>query len=117
MHNYSNYFSTSQFMQCINYIDVNVSADEPSPRTFSCVANGYPEAQLISWQTGSGNNVPEYQFNNTSEQHYFHSITRSTLAVVSQETCRESWGYKCIFSNGGVSPVIKEVTFHCIPGR
>ena len=101
----------------IYYTDVNISADETSPRTFSCVANGYPEAQLISWQTGSGSNVPEYQFNITSKRQYFYSTTSSTLTIVSQEVCRESWGYKCLFSNGGVSPVIEEGIYHCIPGN
>lgn len=104
-----------------NFIDLTVlvsSATNAGEEAFyGCVANGYPDIQLVTWQTGYGMNVVDpSQYNVTSEKFEFGSMVTSVLIVERGEVCKESRGYTCIFSMG-TSPVVQGARIHCIPGK
>lgn len=98
------------------FIDLNVSAMGPEGNSYSCIANGYPDLQLVGWRTGMGSRTL-IQPNTTSERFEFHSRVTSTLIVDREEQCRASRGYRCIFSKGGATPAVESSTIHCTPGN
>ena len=79
--------------------------------TFTCEGSGYPDVQLLMWQTGMGQTVPDAEYNVTSEQHEFSTTLSSTLTV-DMDTCVQSKGYTCILSNGET----QNIFFDCPPG-
>lgn len=93
------------------YLDLNISVLEGG--AYGCVADGYPDIQLVMWQTGLGT---DSHHNTTIERFEFHVVT-SVLAMGRDELCRESEGYLCTFSNGDISPIVQSATVNCIPGN
>lgn len=88
--------------------------------TFSCVATGYPDVQLLWWQTGTGENIAisdEALFNSASNTQEFNITLTSILTPVDGfEKCGSVWGHTCVFSNGGSMPITQDVFIHCPPG-
>ena len=85
--------------------------------TYSCVATGYPNIQLTTWQTGLGADVPQSQYSNVFESFEYRSVVSSFLIVASDTSCRNSRGYRCTFSKGGLLPFTKSGIVHCLPGN
>ena len=71
---------------------------------------------LLMWQTGNGDLIPSQNTTFSSEQNTFNTTLLSTLIVVDEDICRQSAGYKCIFSNGGGQITIRSLHIHCLPG-
>ena len=93
-------------------IDLNVT----SRNNYSCIATGYPDVQLLMWQSGSGVPIQQSHYNITSEENDFSTSVTSTL-YVDDISCAELMGYVCVFSSGD-SPIITEsLHLHCNPGK
>lgn len=102
------------------FLDLNVSVSSAmvsgEGSSYSCIVDGYPVVQLLMWRTGLGTDI-QHQHNTTSVIAEFHSTVTSTLTVERDEMCRESRGYTCTFSKGGISPVVQSGIVHCSPGN
>ena len=100
------------------YIDLEVTSSETDAlardASYSCVGVGYPDTQLLMWQTGTGDRISDLLYNTTREIQSFSTMLNSTLAVNSRDACIWARGYVCTFSNGGVP---KSQVIHCIPGK
>ena len=93
-------------------IDLNVT----SGNNYSCVATGYPDVQLLMWQSGSGDPIQHSHYNTTSEENDFSASVTSIL-YVNDITCTEAMGYICVFRNGGSRILTESLHVHCNPGK
>ena len=82
------------------------------------MATGYPDVQLLWWLTGTGEHLAsdEAIFNSAPNIEEFNSTLTSHLTLDDFEKCGSIWGYTCVFSNGGSTPIIQDVFIQCPPG-
>ena len=83
----------------------------------NCVAMGFPNAQLLHWMTGTGDNISTDMFSTTSSTQDYEVTTSTTQSIDNLEKCRMSRGYVCTFTNIGLPNIIRRSIFHCSPGN
>lgn len=102
------------------HVDLSITSPEPESEgaPYHCVATGYPDVRLLTWQSGTGHHIAQPHYNTSSEVHKFNTTLVSTLTVDGGgDTCIQSRGYLCVFSNGGSPANTKSLDVNCIPGR
>ena len=97
------------------FADINtpiIDVDATSGGTkFTCISTGYPEVELLYWRSGSGEIIPDSQYNSTTEKNAFDVTLTSMLFSVGD--CGQSWGYSCVVNQG---QFIKNTSSLCQPG-
>ena len=87
--------------------------------TFGCVTTGYPNVQLVVWQTGLGASLAmgeSSEITTWAEKSEFSTTLSSILSVADTRTCGRAWGYTCVFRNGGTLPFVERAFTHCPEG-
>ena len=102
------------YLHAVLHLSSNIAVNSDGIN-ITCTATGYPDVQLLMWQTGTGLNISEMQHTTISQEHEYNNTLTSTLRV-STEMCGRSRGYMCTFSNGGTIPIYHNSSIHCPPG-
>ena len=101
------------FFADINTPMIFMDATSSGTTKFTCISTGYPEVELLYWQSGSGEILPDSQYNSTTERSSFNVTLISMLFSVVGD-CGQSWSYSCVVNQRRRT---KNTSSLCQPGR